>query len=1170
MDILNKPIGIIYNNHEYTLDSLSYNIGTFNKEVGIYGNDIGYLCDFDFNSQIQPWFKCDGVKSSSDSYIQYVEDLYYNGSKQLVDFFSMDEKMSMYNPYELDTKFNHVGAIRSYNYLNKYSYGNVNPNSFSSDTKLGYINNFYLSNTINNTVLESFKKPSSNGMGITKGLYDKFSVGGEYGMIYGEFHKPFGFVENQNNIVGNTILVTNTNNLGITADNSLINSSISLIDSNTERTNNFITRSLLGMDLLLNPHDYLTLYQLDDNLIDYSKNKRYTPSYVHGNNTYIDTIAESFSVTEDGKMFSLKRVGVNVLNKDKRQKQYQEKEGGYIPNINAHYSDSDLNSGFDGNHRNDLINKTNQLFKEGKIGSLIGRFHSDKNDDEDSIISTSKSKYGYSRGRNLLKMGDSDRNGYNNPYCRVWTYDKQYQNLSDTIRNNEFNTELRTSDLLLKNRQMGKKQNGNELLRTYGVIGSNGLVKYNNTDKVKSCMFSIENLAWKDYKPMYDNLDEDQKGPNNGRIMWFPPYDLKFSENVNVRWDATSFIGRGEDIYTYVNTNRGGNLSFKLLVDHPSIIDNWKGSGYSDDVNDTHDGEQSLLRFFAGCDIYNANNTKGDNELKEIDRYLLNIDEQLPIATDTISFIVYFPNNYSGVGESISPIKYLYNGVGSNKYIDNIIDSNDYNINNTNDLYPNDNEKNTIKEISYIDGIEVETTFTVGGYEMGEKSLSNWVSDGKKYVLNDDKLLVPFHNVGDDKLWYRTDKDYRNDIFSLKTNYKDNICYKLNSTEYGKGVKVICNSENLDKYCSFKDAYDVINKKERNNKLYEIFNNHIIKGVKLHGYASKHGTKKANMELAKNRVKTIEKWLNSNSSFSLATFDYSYNEGPELINKDINSFEAKVWRCVKVDIEYETQRTDVLYDTMSDFYKNVENDELFIANLDINNDSQKKIEDYLKNVKKNNGNDKLTKERLNNIISLYKQKIIENDKAKERLRIIKKNDKKRYCDEYKFFEELKDNDPLIFKRITNKIKYFNPAFHSISPEGFQSRLTFLHQCTRQGNTIGLSDDKNKGNAYNLSFGRPPVCVLRIGDFFNTKIIIESLNIRYEDTNWDLNTEGIGVMPMIADVDITFRFIGGSDITGPIKKLQNALSFNYYANTSVYDDRATIKDDEINNINQQNK
>jgi hypothetical protein len=45
------------------------------------------------------------------------------------------------------------------------------------------------------------------------------------------------------------------------------------------------------------------------------------------------------------------------------------------------------------------------------------------------------------------------------------------------------------------------------------------------------------------------------------------------------------------------------------------------------------------------------------------------------------------------------------------------------------------------------------------------------------------------------------------------------------------------------------------------------------------------------------------------------------------------------------------------------------------------------------------------------------------------------------------------------------------------------------------------------------------------------------------------------MPMMADVTITFNFLGGSDISGPINRLQNALSFNYYANTSVYDNRS---------------
>ena len=46
--------------------------------------------------------------------------------------------------------------------------------------------------------------------------------------------------------------------------------------------------------------------------------------------------------------------------------------------------------------------------------------------------------------------------------------------------------------------------------------------------------------------------------------------------------------------------------------------------------------------------------------------------------------------------------------------------------------------------------------------------------------------------------------------------------------------------------------------------------------------------------------------------------------------------------------------------------------------------------------------------------------------------------------------------------------------------------------------------------------------------------------------------------MYADVSINFRFIGGSDLSGPIEKLQNAVSFNYYSNTSVYDRRSDYR------------
>jgi hypothetical protein len=51
--------------------------------------------------------------------------------------------------------------------------------------------------------------------------------------------------------------------------------------------------------------------------------------------------------------------------------------------------------------------------------------------------------------------------------------------------------------------------------------------------------------------------------------------------------------------------------------------------------------------------------------------------------------------------------------------------------------------------------------------------------------------------------------------------------------------------------------------------------------------------------------------------------------------------------------------------------------------------------------------------------------------------------------------------------------------------------------------------------------------------------------------------------MFANVTINFNFLGGSDLAGPIARLQNAVSFNYYANTSVYDNRAEVVEYENN-------
>ena len=152
-------------------------------------------------------------------------------------------------------------------------------------------------------------------------------------------------------------------------------------------------------------------------------------------------------------------------------------------------------------------------------------------------------------------------------------------------------------------------------------------------------------------------------------------------------------------------------------------------------------------------------------------------------------------------------------------------------------------------------------------------------------------------------------------------------------------------------------------------------------------------------------------------------------------------------------------------------------------------------------------------------------------------------------------------DALVHKHIVDKVRFFDPAFHSITPEGFNARLTFLHQCTRQGPTNAVSSGRVKADggdnyltfAGNLAFGRAPYCILRVGDFFHTKICIDSMCITYDNNGvqWDLNPEGAGVQPMYANVSLSFKFLGGQDLVKPIERLQNAVTANYYANASVY-------------------
>ena len=160
--------------------------------------------------------------------------------------------------------------------------------------------------------------------------------------------------------------------------------------------------------------------------------------------------------------------------------------------------------------------------------------------------------------------------------------------------------------------------------------------------------------------------------------------------------------------------------------------------------------------------------------------------------------------------------------------------------------------------------------------------------------------------------------------------------------------------------------------------------------------------------------------------------------------------------------------------------------------------------------------------------------------------------------EQSYFKHLEQEDEFIYDSLKRKLKYFHPSFHSMTPEGLNSRLTFLLQCTRPGRTIPVQTEGGLENvdAENTAFGAPPICILRVGDFYHTKIAIDSVSFSYDPLLYDMNPEGIGLQPMIANVQMNFKYIGGQGLEKPVSELQNALSFNFFGNTEVYDSRAT--------------
>ena len=763
---------------------------------------------------------------------------------------------------------------------------------------------------------------------------------------------------------------------------------------------------------------------------------------------------------------------------------YQEAEKGAVPTeleTSVSNGSTVLLDSYSGASR--LLRKTNQLFKEAKINSLINRFHTDAKDINSELITAADSNFGLSRGRNLLKkkyegkqVGDTTT-GYDNPYCRVWTAHHQYSKLKDRIRPfvGDDGKPLSLSETQ-SNYGLLRPEEGLTRLNNYSVLSADGFVKVTPThdngklvqeaDKLKNYMFSIENLAWRDVTKNENSkaLSKEQRGPNGGRIMWFPPYNLKFSENVNVNWNANSFIGRGEEIYTYTNTVRSGTLDFTLLIDHPSILNKWRGT--SKDVVEKEEREKDLLRFFAGCgnlnDEVEAQKPVKETETPTVGEVPLTTPEPTFYSKD-IAYVIFFPNDFSAKD-------YVNNG----NLDDAIKILKDY----------NSGASYSVRDESYKHEILQSHNLESKGFNPS----SGYTENIKKQLLGeyDDDIEIKFFD----------------DLEAISSNFSG-------STIFGH-PSVNCE----------------------------------IKNVTVKGFASSHGYESNNRDLCNRRRTFIQKLIEYKcQELSEANVEYVKLEGstisvPDIDGReDVNSLNAKIARAAYAVVSVSWKEENIAYNAPSEGTSFSVNGQ----NLSTEYKSKKTAE---------------------TIATASSVTYTEEDYT--------------YDNEYLYFANVRGNE-MIYKNILDKVRYFDPAFHSVTPEGFNARLTFLHQCTRQGPTNAVTSGRVKGKktdesgntltngspdylkfAGNLSFGRAPYCILRIGDFFNTKICIDSMSINYDNNGgvqWDLNPEGVGVQPMYANISISFKFLGGQDITRPIERLQNAVTANYYANASVYNRHA---------------
>lgn len=754
-------------------------------------------------------------------------------------------------------------------------------------------------------------------------------------------------------------------------------------------------------------------------------------------------------------------------------------------------------------HVANVIDQTTKYFKEG-----------------DTLIS---------RG-SAVKYIDNSGRDIGVEYSRVWTKDRPYYTFKDSAPYYSETTDLpfykktatpyrrtnirRYEGSVLSNTwnlNIAPMSNGNK-----GFDNSTNIVPGENGFYAKKYMFSIENLAWKSSTLSgftVSDLPYCERGSNGGRVMWFPPYDLKVSEQNSARWDSNTFLGRPEPIYTYQSTERSGQVSFKIVVDHPSVL-NLLVREHFKNMNEEQVDEY-IASFFAGA--------------KDIDFYSL-IRTYTNLEPDDVKLIQQYLNSSTDKNLIKEQKKNIQSQVVENPEETTTQKANNTTVSSKVTLYfPNNTPTKLPGNAEYVSS------------DTYDKVFSNEMSGIKDGVINE--LSTALNSI----ITNSSTKDIEDRITIFQN---QNITVDSIPNITGKTSSILDENQiNQSKFTT-----DL-------NTLKTNLENGLVKGdvtIIIDSAASSPADEDYNISLSLRRSHSLVKQINS-------VLGGKDKWNIDLTNFSGTSFKYDLGYSFK-ELNFEKQKTGNLIIKTTSYGENAITSAGDCSKIKYNKKELAQFSPSSYGCRQSNvtisyeTNTNNDKSNTNNDITLTKiqtaNKTNIQNKNRPPIDVMKRIIMKTLSECY-YFKKLEETSPLVFNSLKEKLRYFHPGFHSTTPEGLNARLTFLQQCLRPGNTIpikGIADDSDL-NARNTSFGPPPICVLRVGDFYHSKIVIRDLNITYDDGVWDMNPEGIGIQPMIATVTLQINFIGGQGLEKPIEKLQNALSSNFYANTEMYDERS---------------